>query len=149
MHSPLKASQKRIFNTLTNGGTKGAEAKASSGDTEIGGTLDRGLYTEHAGVVVEADERVRYVNIRQRTSAYVSIRQYTSDRGLDTEHAGVVVVEAEAEGVDLGAYVSIRQHTSAYVSIRRCCCRSGSGRSGLSLSFSFKILTLNSPLEYK
>jgi hypothetical protein len=37
---------------------------------------------------------LRYLSIRQHTSAYVSIRQHTS------------------------AYVSIRQHTSAYVSIR-------------------------------
>ena len=35
LHSPLASSQKRIFNPLTKGGAKGAEAKASSGDTEM------------------------------------------------------------------------------------------------------------------
>jgi hypothetical protein len=35
VHSQLASSQKQIYNTLTKGGAKGAEANASSGDTEM------------------------------------------------------------------------------------------------------------------
>jgi hypothetical protein len=57
-----------------------------------------------------------YVSRRQKTSAYVSIRQHQHTSAARCPQAATVATRAQA---NTSADVSRRQHTSAYVSIRQ------------------------------